>query len=91
MFWGGSDFFFFFTCGAFSAATNVGILTVLTGATISAGLAQALIDVGLTESACVSRFTLAAERCQTIDAGPVVARVRVAFVDICLTVSAGVT
>lgn len=86
-------FFFFFlvTCGAFSAATNVGILTVLTGATISAGLAQALIDVGLTESACVSRFTLAAERCQTIDAGTVVARVRVAFVDICLTVSAGVT
>lgn len=79
------------TCGAFSAATNVGILTVLTGATISAGLAQALIDVGLTESACVSRFTLAAERCQTIDAGTVVARVRVALVDICLTVSAGVT
>lgn len=83
--------FFFVTCGAFSAATNVGILTVLTGATISTGLAKTLIDVGLTESACVSRFTLAAKRGQTIDAGTVVARVRVAFVDICLTMSAGVT
>lgn len=83
--------YLFVTCGAFSADTNVGILTVLTGAAISAGLAKTLIDVGLTESACVSRFTLAAKRCQTINAGAVVARVWVAFVNICLTVSAAVT
>lgn len=30
---------FFVTCSAFRAAANVGILTVLTGATVSAGLA----------------------------------------------------
>lgn len=54
-------YLFFGTRGAFRAAANVGILAVLTGATVSAGLAQTLIDVGLTESAGVSRSTLAAE------------------------------
>lgn len=80
-----------FTCGALGAAAEVGILSVLAGASVSARLAQTLVDVGLAQSAGVPRVALAAEGRQAIDAGAVVARVRVTLVDVCLTVPARVT
>lgn len=49
------------TCSAFGAGTNVGVLPVLTSATVFAGLAKTLIDVGLTQTAGVTGATVASE------------------------------
>lgn len=49
------------TRSAFWAGTNVCVLPVLTSATILAGLAKALIDVGLTQTASVARAAVAGE------------------------------
>lgn len=63
------------TCGSLGAAAHVGVLAVLAGASVPARLAQALVDVGLAESARVPGVAVAAEGRQAVDAGPVVARV----------------
>lgn len=72
-------------CGAFGAGTNVGVFFILTGASVLTGLAQTLIDIGLTETASVTRTTVAGERGQAIHTGTVVTRTRVTLIDICLT------
>lgn len=79
------------TCGSLGAAANVSILSVLAGASVSARLAQTLINVGLTQSPGEPGLAVAAERGQAVDAGAVVTRVRVTFVDIRLTVPPSVT
>lgn len=82
---------FSLTCGSLRAAADVGVLSVLAGASILARLAQTLVDVGLTQPASESRVTLATEGGQAIDAGAVVAGVRVTLIDVILTVSPGVS
>lgn len=42
------------TCSAFRAGANISILSVLTSATVLAGLAETLIDIGLAQSAGVA-------------------------------------
>lgn len=51
------------TCGALRAAADVGVLSVLAGASVPARLAQTLVNVGLTQSASVSRVAVAAKGC----------------------------
>ena len=63
------------TCGPLGADADVGVLSVLAGASVPARLAQALVDIGLTQPACVSGVAVAAEGGQAVDAGTVVARV----------------
>lgn len=63
------------TCGALGAAADVGVLSVLAGASIPARLAQTLVDVGLTQPAGVPGVAVAAEGGQAVDTGTVVARV----------------
>lgn len=63
------------SCGALGAAADVGVLAVLAGASISARLAQTLVDVGLTQPAGVPRVAVTAEGGQAVDAGTIVARV----------------
>lgn len=79
------------TRGAFGAGTNVGVLPVLTSATVFAGLAETLIDVGLTQTAGVTGATVAGEGGQAIFTGAIMAGVRVALVDVSLTVLPCVT
>lgn len=74
------------TCSAFGARTNVCVLPVLAGATVLAGLAQTLIDVGLTQAAGVARMAVASEGGKAILTSAIVAGVRVAFIDVNLTV-----
>lgn len=47
------------TCCAFGAGTDVRVLPVLTSATVLAGLAEALVDVGLTQTASVAGAAVA--------------------------------
>lgn len=49
------------TRSAFWAGTNICVLPVLTSATILAGLAKTLIDVGLTQTASVAGAAVAGE------------------------------
>lgn len=49
------------SCGALGAAADVGVLSVLAGASVPARLAQTLVDVGLTQPTSVSRVAVAAE------------------------------
>ncbi len=79
------------TCGALGAAADVGVLFVLAGASIPARLTKTLVDVGLAQTASVSRVAVAAEGGQAVDAGTVVAWVRVALVDVRFTVPPRVT
>lgn len=51
------------TCGALRTAAEVGVVSVLAGASVSARLAQTLVDVGLTQSSGVSWVAVAAEGC----------------------------
>lgn len=61
------------TCGAFGAVADVGILSVLAGASVPARLTQTLVNVGLAQPAGVSRSAVAAEGGQAVDAGTVMA------------------
>lgn len=79
------------TCCAFGAGTNVGVLPVLASAAIFAGLAKTLIDVGLTQTAGVTGATVAGEGGQAVFTGAIMAGVRVALVDVSLTVLPCVT
>lgn len=79
------------TSGAFWADAEVGILPVLASAAVFAGLAETLVDVGLTQAASVAGTAVAAEGGEAVLAGAVVTRVRVALVDISLTVLTRVT
>lgn len=83
--------FTIYSGSAFGAVANVEILPVLTSASISAGLTQTLVDVGLTEASGVARFTEAAEGGQAIDTGPIVTRRRVALIHVRLTMFACVS
>lgn len=74
------------TCGAFRTGANICVLPVLTSATVLAGLAKTLVDVGLTQAASVARTAVAGEGSKAILTGSIVARVRVALVDVSLTV-----
>lgn len=78
------------TCGSFGAHAHVTVLPVLAGAPVPARLAQALVDVGLAQAAGESGVALAAEGGQAVDAGAVVAGVRVTLVYVRLTVPPGV-
>lgn len=49
-------------------------------------MTQTLIDVSFTQASSIARFTKAAERGQTINACPIVAGIREALIDVCLTV-----
>lgn len=79
------------TCSPFGADTNIGVFPVLTSATILAGLAETLIDVSFTETACVARMAVAGERGQSILTGTIVTGVRIALIDIDFTVLPCVT
>lgn len=63
------------SCGALGAAADVTVLSVLASAPVPARLTQTFVNVGLTQPAGVSKFALAAEGGQAIDAGPIVAGV----------------
>lgn len=74
------------TCGPLEAETEVGVVTVLAGAPMAAGLAVALIDVGLAMVARVARLAQAGEGSDAVLAGPIVAGVGVALVNVHLAV-----
>lgn len=74
------------TCCPFWANTNISVFPVLAGATVLAGLAETLIDVGFTEAAGVARTAVAGEGGQAILTCAVVAGVGVALVDVNFTV-----
>lgn len=75
------------TCGPFEADAVVGVVPVLAGAPIFAGLALALVDVDVAAVARVAGLAEAGEGGDAVLAGPVVARVRVTLIDVNLTVS----
>lgn len=79
------------TCSSLRAAADVGVFSVLAGASVPARQAQTLVDVGFTESAGVSRSAVAAEGGQAVDAGAIVAGVGVTLVDVRLAVPPSVT
>lgn len=79
------------TCGSFRAGTGVRVLSVLTGASVSARLTQALVYVGLTQAAGVSRATITGESGHAIPAHAVMTRARHTLVDVQLAVSASKT
>lgn len=79
------------TLCAFRTAADVGVCAVLACASVPAGLAQTLVDVGLAQTTGVSGCAVAAEGGQAVLAGAVVAGVRGALVDFCLTVLSSVT
>lgn len=74
------------TSGAFWACADVGVLPVLASAAVLAGLAETLVDVGLTQAAGVAGTAVAGEGGQAILTGAVMAGIRVALIDISLTV-----
>lgn len=74
------------TRGAFWAGTEVCVLPVLTNATVLTRLAQTLVDVGFTQAASVARAAVTGEGSQAILAGAIMAGIRVALVDVNLTV-----
>lgn len=75
------------TRGPFEAEAVVGVVPVLAGPPIFAGLALALVDVDVAAVACVAGLAEAGERGDAVLAGPVVAWVRVTLIDVDLTVS----
>ena len=74
------------TCGPLEAEAEVGIVAVLAGAPVAAGLAVALIDVGLAVVTGVAGPAQAGEGGDAVLAGPVVTRVGAALVDVHLAV-----
>lgn len=79
------------TCCSLGADADVAVLRVLAGASVPAWLAQTLIDVGLTQPTGEPGVALAAEGCQAINAGAIVAGVGVTFIYVCLTMLPSVT
>lgn len=79
------------TCSPFGADTNIRVFPVLTSTTVLAGLAETLVDVSFTETACVARAAVAGERGQAILTGTIVTGVRIALIDINFTVLPCVT
>lgn len=57
--------------GSLRAAADVRVLSILAGPSVPAGLAQTLVDVGLTQPASVPRVAVTAEGGQAVDAGAV--------------------
>lgn len=74
------------TRGPLEAQAIVGVVPVLAGPPISAGLALALIDVDVAAVARVARLAEAGEGGDAVLAGPIVARVGVALINVDLTV-----
>lgn len=74
------------TCGPLEAQAVVGVVPVLAGPPVSAGLALALIDVDVAAVARVAGLADAGEGSDAVLAGPIVARVRVALINVNLTV-----
>lgn len=62
------------TRGAFGTVADVGVFSILAGASVPARLAQTLVDVGFTQPARVTGATVAGEGRQAVHAGTVVAR-----------------
>lgn len=75
------------TRGPFEAEAVVGVVPVLAGPSIFAGLALALVDVDVAAVARVAGLAEAGEGGDAVLAGPIVARVGVALIDVDLTVS----
>lgn len=75
------------TRGPLEAQTVVGVVPVLTGPPVSAGLALALIDVDVAAVARVAGLAEAGEGGDAVLAGPIVAWVGVALIDVDLTVN----
>lgn len=76
------------TRGPFEADAVVGVVPVLAGAPVFAGLALALVDVDVAAVARVAGLAEAGEGGDAVLAGPVVARVRVTLIDVDLAVGA---
>lgn len=74
------------TRGPFEADAVVGVVPVLAGPPIFAGLALALVDVDVTAVARVAGLAEAGEGGNAVLAGPVVTRVRVTLIDVDLAV-----
>lgn len=79
------------TGSAFGAGADIGVLPVLASTTVFAGLAQTLVDIGLTQAASVARAAQAGEGSQAVLTGAIMAGVRVALIDVSLTVLPCVT
>lgn len=79
------------TCGAFRTGADVGVLPVLASAAVLAGLAETLVDVGLTQAASVAGTAVAGEGGQAVLTSAIMAGVRVALIEISLTVLTCVT
>lgn len=75
------------TRGPFEADAVVGVVPVLAGAPVFAGLALTLIDVDVAAVAGVAGLAEAGEGGDAILAGAIVARVRVTLIDVNLAVS----
>lgn len=73
-------------CCSFEAQAVVAIVPVLTDPTILAWLTLALVDVDVTAAASIARLTVTCESGEAVPAGPIVARIRVALIDVRLTV-----
>lgn len=78
-------------CGSFGARTNIGVFSVLTCSAILTGQAEAFIYVCLAQAAGVARTTIAGKGGQPILACSIMAGVRVALIDIDLTMLSRVT
>lgn len=76
------------TRGPFEAEAVVGVVPVLAGPPIFAGLALALVDVDIAAVARVAGLAVASEGSNAVLAGPVVAWVGVALIDVHLAESA---
>lgn len=74
------------TRGPLEAQAIVGVVPVLAGPPVSAGLALALIDVDVAAVARVAGLAEAGEGGDAVLAGPIVARVGVALINVDLTV-----
>ena len=74
------------TRSALGADADVGVLFVLAGTPVLTGLALTLVDVGFAQAASVAGSAETGEGSQAVLAGPVVAGVRGALVDVHFTV-----
>lgn len=78
-------------CSSFGAGTNIGVFSVLTCSTILTRLAKAFIYVCLTQAASITRTTIASKGGQSIFTCSIMAGIRVALIDIDLTMLSRVT
>lgn len=73
------------TCGSLLAVTLVGINKVNTSSSVLARVAVALLDLDITDGACISRIALAGEGGDAIPTHTIVTWRWIAVIDVLLT------